>query len=1425
MNTDGTTYTEEETEELYGTTDSEVTPAVKHYDHFTSPSVKTDTINGDGSTVFEYLYSRDQYTLNVTDRTYVTAASSENGDYYYDEQITLSAVNRPGYTFSKWSNELTTQTIQFNISEDIEIYPIYTANTNTPYKVKHYKMDVDGVNYTLEETDNLTGTTDTNVTPAVKNYTHFTSPATQTDSIDGSGETVFEYYYTRDQYTLNVTDRTYVSSTSTANGSYYYETPITLTAVDRTGFEFTKWSNDETSQTYEFNISSNVTIYPIYTEVVVNQFTVTLNANGGTVDPTFIKVNEGSPVGVLPIPTNDDSTQEFDGWYTLSEGGDSVTSGFTPIADIEIFAHWTTVSRPLLCKKATDLHTENCNSTSGQGCLKAGFALDSPIKYGRLSVDSTYQPGDIFNCDVNGDGTYDSETERFYYMRTVDNKAVLIYYTNFEGTNGPGVTDNTIYDTALTKLPVTDPNDAHTWKNVDVTFGDYAARFPTREDFYAACGSNDLSSEGSLDACKFVMENTRFAYNANVTPTHRTAIWLEKEDDTLYRYMNSTRNIVKPNADSKNAARPVIEVSTSLMDTAPAYTITLNVNGGYGVPSEIIMFGGSVVTAETLPIPQRDLYDFVGWYSALDGGVECTPGYVVNSSMEIFARWQKKPTVTISFNSNGGEELDSIDVVQGQPVGSLPIPEYAGYTLEGWYTEPELENKVDSTFSTTSNVTLYAKWEEDVSNYVAVMNGTYYETVAAALTASPNNTKTTIKMIADSTETISIGSNKNIVLDLHNHTLSSGGKTITNSGTLEVKDGNLGSSANNIISSTGTVKVNNVIATSTAGSGAFDNDGGTMTIIDSRIYNNNNRQAVYNNGGTLYIQGNTYLYSKADRASLHNLNDGTTYLQSGTVESDSTCSDKCGAIYNELGTVVIGHNRDETVSTTNPVIKGKNVAIRNKSTLKFYDGIIKALTTLITDKTDYEIEDDCTELEGTETIGSDTYHTLTLSYSPTHYKILLEADGGIVSPTQFYVDIGQSIGDAIGELPIPTKGVYHFDGWYTGEDVLVTTSTVPTENDTYYAHWSYSASNEPVQFNLTNDVMSVYYQNIDTWKDLSESDFYTAMRANFDNYNCSVCEGENSCNNPSSGERCDHPKGYSTGTTDDLVVYTYRNNQKSEYPVTYTTSTNGVIYNMIPGETYYWESAEDSNINGLVAVSGNRRTIYTPIKNVRDLGGLRVSYTVDNVTTTGTTKYERLYRGAQLSTSQSDADSLTKLGIDREIDLRSISEGYSKGQAHLSKYDIDNPNATNGFDDIIIQNYLINPVATSYISSVNTGNYRTFKAALKATMRSIVNDENVFFHCTIGSDRTGTMAYFLEGLLGVSEEDRVQDYELSFFFGMVNRHRFHDDLVNTSIRPRFKAMHLSYPTNADIYNWYKYEPEADDDTLLEQFRDAMIIKD
>lgn len=78
----------------------------------------------------------------------------------------------------------------------------------------------------------------------------------------------------------------------------------------------------------------------MYAQWKINSYTLTYNANGGSVSPTSKVLNYGAQYGTLPTPIRKGYT--FDGWYISPTGGTKVSSSTTMGAsNTTIYAHWT----------------------------------------------------------------------------------------------------------------------------------------------------------------------------------------------------------------------------------------------------------------------------------------------------------------------------------------------------------------------------------------------------------------------------------------------------------------------------------------------------------------------------------------------------------------------------------------------------------------------------------------------------------------------------------------------------------------------------------------------------------------------------------------------------------------------------------------------------------------------------------------------------------------------------------------------------------------------------------------------------------------------------------------------------------------------------------------------------------------------------
>ena len=275
------------------------------------------------------------------------------------------------------------------------------------------------------------------------------------------------------------------------------------------------------------------------------------------------------------------------------------TKATTKIKEAEAKCPEGKVCKDVVCKRATTLHTEICsNDDSSYYCQADGYKLNDTITYGNLGTRGILTSGDAFDCDVNGDGIYDSETERFYYVSTMTNgvttdtnTAVLIYYNNVSG----GVASNSTtfaYDVngdAYTNGPITAKGQLPTtsqWKNVslinvtrDITddkgtlrklgfnYETYAARLLTYQEVYSGCfdeTTSIVSTKGLSSKCKYLMENTKYS-STNLTYGE----WLESPETLSSRYAWFVRvyyRSINSNYDgdpSTLGVRPAIEVLKS----------------------------------------------------------------------------------------------------------------------------------------------------------------------------------------------------------------------------------------------------------------------------------------------------------------------------------------------------------------------------------------------------------------------------------------------------------------------------------------------------------------------------------------------------------------------------------------------------------------------------------------------------------------------------------------------------------------------------------------------------------------------------------------------------------------------------------------------------------------------------------------------
>ena len=398
-------------------------------------------------------------------------------------------------------------------------------------------------------------------------------------------------------------------------------------------------------------------------------------------------------------------------------------------------------------------------------------------------------------------------------------------------------------------------------------------------------------------------------------------------------------------------------ISTGHSGVGNEGTLTIGTEDGTSNKSSPMIQGSTYgVTSNSL----FDYYDGIlkGKTDAVGGNGggfgDTEDGYNIVSTTEVIngktykVKYQAITNVITLDKNDGSGTTSTINVENGQIVEEIPTPTRARYNFLGWYTLPEGGVELDPNGTYNSDVTYYAHWEDA---YVAEINGVRYATVQDAINAVPANTQTTVRIISDTQEAVNIARNKNVILDIQNHTMRNNGATrvIDNYGTLTIISGTI---------------------TSSTTQGAINNESsGKLTITGGRIEATGTRQAIYNNGGQVEITGTAYLSATStERAAVQNLANGSMTITGGTIVSTGY-----SALVNAAGTVTVGI-KDNDLDVSSPVFQGKTYGIDNSATLNFYDGISKGKTNGI-NGTITDIEENCVLQSGSEQIGGENYKT------------------------------------------------------------------------------------------------------------------------------------------------------------------------------------------------------------------------------------------------------------------------------------------------------------------------------------------------------------------------------------------------------------------------------------------------------------------
>ena len=801
------------------------------------------------------------------------------------------------------------------------------------------------------------------------------------------------------------------------------------------------------------------------------KYTVTFNANGGTVSPTSKTVTYGSKYGDLPTPTRTGYT--FNGWYTAASGGSKVTSSttVTTASNHTLYAHWT-----------PNQYTVTFDANDG-----SGWTTSQKVTY-----DSTYgtlptrtRTGYTFNgwytaktggTKITSSSKVTTAKNHTLYAQWTANK----YAITFNANGGSVETASMIvtYDSAYGTLPT-----------------------PTRTGYKftgwytAKTGGTKITSSTKVTTASnhtLYAQWTPRTYTVSFSPnggsmdttsiqvtygsTYGTLPTPTKTGYTFDGWYTAATSGTKITSSTKVTTASNHRLYAHW--TANQYTVSFSPNGGSMNTTNIQVTYGS--TYGTLPTPTKTGYTFDGWYTATTGGTKITSSTKVTTVADhrLYAHWTAR-TYTVKFSPNGGSmDTTSITVTYGSTYGELPTPTLTGYKFDGWYTAVDGGTKITSStkVTTAADHRLYAHWTANTYTVKFSPNGGNMDTTSITVTyGSTYGELPTPKLTGyafDGWYTAATGGTKitasSKVTTAADHRLYAHWTPRTYTVKFSPNGGSMDTTSITVTygSTYGT------LPTPTQDNYVFDGwytaaTGGTKitsstkvaTAADHRLYAHWTGKAidVYFNakGGEVSEAKKTVNYAGTYGTLPTPTRTGYTFNGWYTAATDGTEITSSTKVTSKSNHTLYAQWTPRTYTVS---FSPNGGSMETTSMEVTYDSIYGTLPTPT--KTGYTFDGwytavtDGTKITSSTKVTTASNHRLYAHWTARTYTVYFSPNGGSMETTSMEVTYGSTYGD----LPTPTREKFVFDGWYTaatdGTKVTSSTKVKTASNHRLYAHWT-----------------------------------------------------------------------------------------------------------------------------------------------------------------------------------------------------------------------------------------------------------------------------------------------------------------------------------------------------------------------------------
>ena len=697
----------------YGSTKSIANP--------TAPAGYTVTFDGNGGSTPAAQNSTKSFTSwsnsgsgTLSGTTYTFGAG--NGTLtanYKNNSITLPTSTRTGYTFAGWydaasgGNKIGDAGAAYTPTAAKTLYAHWTDS--------QYTLTVNPNGGTWNgTTGNSTFTQNYGSTKVIANPT---APAGYKVTFNGNGGSTpaaqnstksFTSWSNSGAGTLSGTTYTFGAGNGTLTANYKNNS-ITLPTSTRTGYTFAGWYDAASGGNKIGDAGATYTptaAKTLYAHWTVNQYTLTVNPNGGTWNGTTGNSTFTQNYGSTKVIANPTAPAG----YTVTFNGNG---GSTPAAQnsTKSFTSWSNSG-------AGSLSGTTYTFGAGNGTLTANYKNNS------ITLPTSTRTGYTFagwydaasggNKIGDAGATYTPTAAKTLYAHWTINSYTLTVNPNggtWNGTTGNSTFTQNYGSTKSIANPTAPAG-------YTVTFDGNGGSTPAAQNSTKSFTSWSNSGSGTLSGTTY----TFGAGNGTLTANYKNnSITLPTSTRTGYTFAGwydaaSGGNKI---GDAGATYTPTAAKTLYAHWTINSYTLTVNPNGGtWNGTTGNSTFTQNYGSTKSIANPTAP----AGYTVTFDGNGGSTPA--AQNSTKSFTSWSNSGAgslsgTTYTFGAGNG----TLTANYKNNSITLPTSTRTGYTFAGWYDAASGGNKIGdagATYTPTAAKTLYAHW--NVNSYTLTVN-------------------------------------------------------------------------------------------------------------------------------------------------------------------------------------------------------------------------------------------------------------------------------------------------------------------------------------------------------------------------------------------------------------------------------------------------------------------------------------------------------------------------------------------------------------------------------------------------------------------------------------------------------------------------------------------------------------------------------